>query len=156
MRFSVIYYFFVTADSSEGSREENRTSLSPEERVAIAAEVATLQSAALTNTITDDVVNNLTDPALSAALSEMVGLCRQDLLAHPEIRGGGPDENGIIVYAAYEKRALITALVEQGISFSPEVLNSLVPLSLIIVPSFDVSALWGEGHWLRIAASRVT
>ena len=143
------------ADEAADSQGENRVSLTPDELRAVPAEATTLQAAALTDIDPDDVINNLSDAAPQSALEEMVGINRQNLLAHLAVRELGSDR--IFIYSVYERNTLITALVEQGIQFPPEVLSSLAPISLLPIFAFDLLDLWRAGsHWLRIAASRFT
>ena len=84
---------------STDSQGENRVSLTPDELRAVPAEAATLQAAALTDIDPDDVINNLSDAAPQSALEEMVGINRQNLLAHLAVRELGSDR--IFIYSVY-------------------------------------------------------
>ena len=114
-----------------------------EETAATEFSVLKLHLAQMSNQIVPDgAILNMSPAGLLVSLSMLFNATEEDFLDHPLFR----DMTDIdpLVYPDHIRHALVTSLYEQGVQFSPQIMQWLQPLSITGCRSYNVATLWGS------------
>ena len=115
--------------------------------------IEALRAALVIGYVEDTLIDGLSTQEIASALQALFDVTAADVMAHPDYHG---DLMTLEDVPPIFRRGLLTAFVEQGVTLSAYMRNSLVPLSLVPCLAFKASDLWSPvSADLLIIASRV-
>lgn len=114
--------------------------------------IEALRAALVNGYVEDKLIEGLSSQDIASALA-LFRVTAADVMAHPDYCG---DLMTLEDVPPLFRRGLLTAIVEQGVTLSAYMRNSLVPLSLVPCLEFKASDLWSPiSADLLLIASRV-
>ena len=115
--------------------------------------IEALRVALVNGYVEDTLIDGLSTQEIASALQALFDVTATDMMAHPDYHG---DLMTLENVPPLFRRGLLTAIVEQGVTLSAHMRNSLVPLSLVPCLAFKASDLWSHiSADFPIIASRV-
>ena len=91
-------------------------------------ETSALQKAVFNRSVPDSTIFELSANGLRKALDEIFSISEPDLVIHPEYAPADQTDTNVVV--RFLRRALVTALVEQGVAISNQMGSWLSPFSV--------------------------
>ena len=103
--------------------------------------IEALRVALVNGYVEDTLIDGLSTQEIASALQALFDVTASDMKAHPDYNG---DLMTLENIPSLFRRGLLTAILEQGVTLSAHMRNSLVPLSLVPCLAFKESDLWSH------------